>query len=968
MTKLFGIPNGADFPRTLAQGLISRFGATDPMALARVTVIVNTHRMRRRVIAAFAETAPRLLPKILVLSDLIALARGYAPKATQSTLKRKLDLIPLILRLIDSQPDLAARSSVYDLADSLVSLMDEMVGEGVGIDAFETLQVSDLSGHWDRALQFFKIAYGFLGEDGASQGSEGQMRALVIHLIEQWRDMPPDGPIILAGSTGSRGATFALMTAIAGLDQGMLVLPGFDFEMPLAGWNDLNDATTGEDHPQYRFAKLMNMLDTPPDAVARWTEGTGENTARNALVSLALRPAPVTDCWMSEGPSLRDLSTATKNITYLEAEGQRAEAMAIALRLREAAEKGETAALITPDRTLTRRVTAALAKWDIVPDDSAGQPLHLAAAGRFWRMVGKLIARQITAADLVTLLKHPITHSASDRGPHQLMVQEFELYLRDKNIPFPDPATITAWCSVQKHEIANDWAHWISTIYDLAETPPSTLQDRLTHHRTLAELVARGSVAKDGSGELWLKKPGQKARQVIESLTEAAASVGEIDLLDYTDLVTSVLQSNEVRDRDGQHPNILIWGTLEARVQGADVMILAGLNDGTWPSSPSADPWLNRQMRHDLGLLLPERRIGLSAHDFQQAFATEEVWITRSVRGDDAETIPSRWLNRLFNLLRGLNAQEGQKCYDAMLARGNKWLAKVKEYEKVTPVSPVARPAPCPPVASRPDTLSITDIEKLIRDAYGIYAKRVLKLRPLNPIDRPADAMLKGELLHKVMEEFIKLGTLDKDALIDTAQRVLSADRIPWAVTRHYWIAHIDKIAEEFIAEEQARQRSATPTAFEAEGKITLPLSGVKLNGRADRIDRTEDGSWIAYDYKTGRASSVPQQKEYDKQLLLTAAMIEDGAFTTVDPAPVIAAEFLKLKAGLGSIKAPLDEEPTDSVREGVDRLLNSFNKETQGYPARGRMAKTDDKSDYDHLSRHGEWDITQAAQPEVIK
>ncbi|HBB82406.1 MAG TPA: hypothetical protein DC031_03815, partial [Sulfitobacter sp.] len=75
-----------------------------------------------------------------------------------------------------------------------------------------------------------------------------------------WQDAPPQHPVILAGSTGSRGTTALLMEAVARLPQGAIILPGFDFEMPTAVWNELDQALLAEDHPQYRFRKLMNML------------------------------------------------------------------------------------------------------------------------------------------------------------------------------------------------------------------------------------------------------------------------------------------------------------------------------------------------------------------------------------------------------------------------------------------------------------------------------------------------------------------------------------------------------------------------------------------------------------------------------------------------------------------------------------------------------------------------------------
>ena len=212
----------------------------------------------------------------------------------------------------------------------------------------------------------------------------------------------------------------------------------------------------------------------------------------------------------------------------------------------------------------------------------------------------------------------------------------------------------------------------------------------MDQHLSLAEAIVSGSDT-GKSDPLWHMQAGRAAREVMDDLAEHASHGGQMSASDYTDLAGALLSAAEVRDRDAPHPRIMIWGTLEARVQGADLVILGGLNDGTWPEAPPPDPWLNRAMRKEAGLLLPERRIGLSAHDYQQAIAAPEVWLTRAIRSDEAETVPSRWLNRLENLLTGLKDQGGGVAWDQMGARGQKWLAQTAAVEDITPTAPAKR-------------------------------------------------------------------------------------------------------------------------------------------------------------------------------------------------------------------------------------------------------------------------------------
>ncbi|MEP2642653.1 double-strand break repair protein AddB [Roseobacter sp.] len=976
--NVFGVAPGVDFPKALVDGLVSRMADQPPEALARVQLLVNTRRMQRRLRALFDQHPAMLLPQIGLITDLEPLDPAILVPQAISPLRRRLDLITLVSRLIDQQKDLAPKSSLYDLTDSLAGLIDEMQGEGVSAGTIAALDVTDQSGHWQRALGFIQIAQGYLDQSDTAPDQEARQRMLVTELARKWDINPPEHPVILAGSTGSRGTTMLLMKAVAQLPQGALVLPGFDFDMPTHVWARLGDALLSEDHPQYRFQKLMSEIDVASGDIAPWHTKSAPSPARNALVSLSLRPAPVTDAWLTEGAKLQDIDQATANITMLDAPSPRHEALAIALRLRQAAETGETAALITPDRVLTRQVTAALDQWDLLPDDSAGTPLHLSPPGRFLRHVAQLFARRLDAETLLTLLKHPLTHSGAARGPHVLNTQRLELRIRKRGLPYPDADGLTGLLqgAVSNEKDQADvlkWADWVGTLFTQnLTTKPRPLKDWVSAHTTLAEDISAGPAC-DDPGELWQKKAGQKALQVMQSLAEQAPFGTDMSAADYGDLVGALLSNEEVRDRDAPHPDIMIWGTLEARVQGADLVILAGLNDGTWPEAPTPDPWLNRALRHQAGLLLPERRIGLSAHDYQQAIGADEVWLTRSIRSDDAETVVSRWLNRLRNLLDGLRDQGGAEALRGMLARGDQWIARVTEFEQVVDVPGAKRPSPMPPRAARPHVLSVTEIKRLIRDPYAVYAKHVLKLARLGPLVQSPDALMRGTVAHTILERFVK-DTLKDPALLTTAHmmdiaRNVMQSEVPWPAARSLWLARLDKIANWFVAREAQRQSTATPVVFEdqAKGKLVWPDIGVTLNARADRIDQSSDGRVQIYDYKTGKPPTPRQQATFDKQLLIEAAMVEQGAFETLGVAQVALAVFIGLGADPVEVGAPLDTEPPAEVLANLRELIEAYLQPDQGFTSRRMMMEDKIAGDYDQLARFGEWDATDDAAPEDL-
>ncbi|MGR3712845.1 MAG: double-strand break repair protein AddB, partial [Shimia sp.] len=811
--RVFGVPPGADFPRILVDGLRHRMTAQPPELMAQVEVIVNTSRMARRVSALFDDGTATLLPRIRLLGDFSRNVAADLPPAAPP-LRQRFELIQLITRLLEQQPDLASRASIYDLADSLAGLFDEMAGEGVTVEAIESLDVSDQSGHWARAQHFFAIARHFLDNVDSAPGKEARQRIAIERLAQKWETTPPNHPVILAGSTGSRGTMMLLMQAVAKLPQGAIVLPGYDTDMPNTVWHQMSDALEGEDHPQFRFRKLMDTLSIGPQNILPWLDCLPPSPSRNRLVSLAMRPAPVTDQWLTEGPKLGDLMGATQDITLIEATTQREEALAIAARMRKASDDGQTCALISPDRMLTRQVSAALDRWRIVPDDSAGQPLQLSPPGRFLRHVSTLFQRNLTSEALLTLLKHPLTHSAEGRGEHLLMAHKLELWIRRKAVTYPDPIALRQ-CGDGKDGVDADWIEWVIAAFCDKDLPGEVeLSDRLDAHITLAEQISTGQFDGETTGGLWQERAGIKAAKVVADLREHAPVAGPITASDYADLFGAVLAREEVRDRDQGHPHILVWGTLEARVQGADLVILGGLNEGSWPEAPSPDPWLNRKMRHDAGLLLPERRIGLSAHDFQQAVCASEVWITRAIRTDEAETVPSRWVNRLLNLLGGLPEQNGPEALADMRARGQIWIDHIRALETFPETPAAQRPSPVPPSAAQPRKLSVTEIKRLIRDPYAIYAKHVLRLRPMDPLMRTPDALLRGIIVHEILELLIKESVDNKVAvtrerLLEISETVL-AQNVPWPTARVLWKARLERIADHVVTEEAKRRLRAT--------------------------------------------------------------------------------------------------------------------------------------------------------------
>ncbi len=969
--RVFGLPPGCDFGAEFLNGLHQRLTGQPPEALARVQIWVNNQRTKRHLTGLYQKGPPRLLPRIRVITDI-----GSDPMIAPgiplgvNPLRRRFELAQLVSALLDKEADLAPRSAIFDLADSLAGLMDEMHGEGVSVDQVLSLDLAEaFSEYWKRSLAFLNILAPYFA-DSSEPDTETRQRLAIESLTRQWAENPPVDPVLVAGSTGSRGTTALFMQAVSKLPQGAIVLPGFDFDLPAEVWENLKQPQFSADHPQAVLAKLVEALQAPPQSVANWSGAVPENPARNRLMSLALRPAPVTDQWMIEGPRLRDIPEATNRVALMEAPSQREEAVAIAVCLRAAAQQGKKATLISPDRGLTRQVTAALQRWNILPDDSAGRPLPLTPPGVFLRLVAGLIGQRLTSENLLILLKHPLTHSGGGRGRHLLWTRELELNHLRGGSPFVAFDQMLYWAGKQKksqHIII--WINWLRSIVEaLSEHKSSALSDFVTQTRQAAEALSRGSRLDASDGELWLKDAGKKALETFENLAETADAAGNVTASEYHAILRSVLNRAEVRDATTPHPLISIWGTIEARISDADIVVLGGLNEGVWPNIPAPDPWLNRNMRMSAGLLLPERRIGLAAHDFTQAVAAPEVLLTRSLRQGDAPSVASRWLIRLTNLMSGIG-EEGETGLKDMRHRGQKWLslaAKLEEPDGPLPAEP--RPAAMVPSTLHPRKLSVTRIKVLIRDPYAIYAQYILRLSKLDPLRREPDALIRGQAIHAVLHEFVAstLQELPPDAaqrLMEIAARIFAKD-VPWPANRRLWLARLGRVADRFVQTEMQRRQRALPISFEVKGGRPLAAPDFLLTGTADRIDRAPDGSLIIYDYKSGTIPTKAQIKEFDKQLPLEAAIAESGGFQDVPAGPVSGLEYVGLGGDAKIQAVEMSEDLIEETWAGLARLIAAYRSGKTGYGSRTRIERRSDTGDYDHLARFGEWEDSDAPQP----
>jgi ATP-dependent helicase/nuclease subunit B len=977
---VFNIAPHLPFVDTLARGILDD-ADDNPLALTSITVLLPTRRACRSLREAFlrlSDGKPLLLPRLIPLNDLdedeVLFSSFGTTEATEnipppiSPLKRQL----LLARLIQARGDVRAEQAIR-LAEELAKFLDQVQTEQLSLEKLTDLVPEDYAEHWQLTLKFLGILTetwpNILNAEGAMDPAEHRNRVFAAQ-TRIWAEKGAAGPVIVAGSTGSIPATATLLATVANMKNGAVVLPGLDQDLSESDWSEVD-----ESHPQYGFKQLLARFEVSPGMVQPWplhgkdpknTRSERENDVVKAhFLTEVMRPAATTHIWRSMAPMD---SSAVAGLTQINCPAPREEAEAISLIMRQALTEDErTCALVTPDRALAERVSMELKRWHIDIDDSAGRPLHKTPPGAFLRLVAAMGAEDFAPVPTLAMCKHPLAGGGMDTAEFRKLTRRAEVILLRGPRP---PAGLAGLKQLAKEipDDASDIDLWINQLKKccgkfiaVMDKESASISEILNAHMAAAEALATTHDV-PGPLRLWAEDAGEAASAFIAELAQCCDVLPPISPLEYPALLETLMSVRVVRPRYGKHPRLHILGPLEARLQHFDVLILAGLNEGTWPAEAAADPWMSRPMRKKFGLPSPERRIGLAAHDIAQALCGPRVVMTRSEKVDGTPTVPSRWLMRLDRAVAAAGLAK------AFRDEAGDWLPWARELTEPRSYESIAPPAPKPPVKARPRRLSVTEIEMWMRDPYSIYARHVLKLRPLDPLDQDVNAADYGSLVHDALHRFIEAhptGPLPKNALtklLKTGETVFAKGALRPGVLA-FWAPRFERIAEWFIQTESARRTELSQSFVEIKGEVNLrgPGGSFKLVGKADRIDRTKDGRITIIDYKTG---SPPSDEEvvagFSPQLPLEAAMVSAGGFEGVPKGKLDALSFWHLHGrGDGGRESIIDEDVdalAAEARKGLAALITKFDDPNTAYEARPNPAYAPTFSDYGHLARVKEW------------
>ncbi len=931
----------------------------------RGLILLPTRRSARALSDAFLRSrggAPMLLPRITAIGALdeapLALvgALDSAPAIEPARRLAALSKLILAMKGAGGAPKTADRA--WALAAELAMLLDDAAYAGVDLrTALHGAADEAYAAHWERTLAFLRIVTeawpAFLAEEGASDVAVHQT-ALLEAQARAWEDSPPAEPVWVAGVVSAMPATARLLLAAARLPGGRVILPGLDAAMPEELWETLPHS-----HPQAGFSHMLAALGATRGDVRDWPEtASSVPSGRAATMARALLPAAGLGAW-------REAGLAASGLQRLSPTDQQEEAAAIALVLRGALEQPHArAALVTPDRELAQRVAAELLRYGVVADDSAGEKLSDTPQAAFLRLIARALDEDLAPVPLLSVLKHPLAAAGLPSFACRAAARALERHALRGPRPMPGLAGLRHRLDASHDRAASDLVArmerclepWMRMRASVA-APPSEMLAALIE---AAEALA-SAPDEPGSQRLWTGEEGEALAERLTHALDALRLLPDQNPSVLPGLLDALLEGAVVRSRralrgreGAEHPRVFIWGLLEARLQTADVIVLGGLVEGVWPPATDPGPWMSRPMRERMGLASPEARIGQAAHDFVSAACAAPVAVLSCPRRrDGAPAAPARWLTRLETMLGGLQAHPAAA-----------WAAMLDRPVAVAATQP---PKPRPAVHLRPRRLSVTQVETWLRDPYAIYAKHVLRLSPLDPLDQETDASDYGKLVHAALHEATQNPAWPASGSRPLRQAMLReigrAQLRP--ALQAWWEPRLHRIADWATAAEQARRPASAERTSEVGGEWRIASLDFVLKGRADRIERRTDGRLAIVDYKTG---SPPTAKDVDAgrapQLLLEAAMAAAGAFGPAFAHPAGELAYWKLSGGFeAGEEMPLFrsdiakiDAAVEQARAGLFELIERYDDPGRAYLSHPWPAHAPRFSDYAQLARVAEW------------
>ncbi|MBR6355417.1 MAG: PD-(D/E)XK nuclease family protein [Alphaproteobacteria bacterium] len=958
--KIYNISADEPFVDVLAQRYLKEF-ADRPDDLANVLFLMPNRRACQSLIDAFVrqhDLKPTILPQIRPIAEVdedeVFLTHDISvlkdlPPAVDST-DKILQLTRLIMKKSELDLDKISLAQAYALAQNLSQLMDLTYNvkykQKIDLSSFKNLVGEEYALHWKKTLLLLQIIMEYwpkiLAENDKAD-TVCRRNALLESEMNLWRQSQTTQRIVVAGTTAAFPIMKELVKTVMDLPNGEVYLYGLDKYLDDSDW-----AKVEENHPQFELKELLQELGISRDSVT--TVGNKEISPREKIVAEIMRPAETSDKWRNLTAHPLPESDF-KDIHLLNCDDLRQEAQAIALIIRETLNEPEkTVALVTMDRNLSRRVVSELHKWDINADDSAGRPLALTQIGIYLRLVWEAVENGSQTAT-IALMKHPFTACGMRRDKLVRWATLLETFWRNDR-------------KLKKYvqNFYNKFKAILKPLEDIYAQPQADLQQILETHIKVAEKLA-DTDAKFGSQLIWRDDDGAVAAKWVSDFMPKSASFGNIKLNDYGGFFTALLMEQSVRKRYGTHPRVKILGPIEARLTQYDVTIIGEANEGIWPNQPQADMWMSRPMKLDFELPLPERQIGVAAADFAHLMNAPRVYVTRAKKVGGNPVNKSRWWLRFETVLTA-NFGDKKETYAFIYQKPYAYWAK--NLDRRDEYNPISAPEPRPALERRPREMSATNIEKWRYNPYTIYAKYILSLYPLDDLDTPKQSYDFGNIVHNVLKKFNDEYNSDFYPDADEARTILlelgndefDKNKVP-EDTRIFWQSRFESIVEWIINKELSYRPSVSEVKNEINGSMTMqgPLGDFKITAKADRVDILKNGCLNILDYKTGKDKSANDMVEGKApQLPIEALIAQKGGFPGVAGAPIESLQYWAFQDKFNATDAEQSAEAMKNIQTIVQKLINAYDDISWAYLVKPKPSNVKDYSDYDHLSRIGEW------------
>jgi len=1016
--RVFTVAASKPFLDSVARGILEKTAA-DPLKLSDYTILVPDRATRDLLRQSFMEQQggkPGILPRIDSPGDMDNDDLGLKVSGSPILSQALMDIPPAVPRLhrqlmlaeeILKIPGMASSvQKAIKLGGELGRFLDELQRNNIELKNVEKLVPPEFKGQWSHTAEFLKILTHTWPEKLEKLGMvdpEEHKNALIQIQALHWRQHPTSKPMIAVGFSETTPAVLSLLEAVTQLPQGAVVLPGLDRQLDDKSWDVLTPV-----HPQYAFKKMLTAFGTDRTVVADWTAPDAApvhtrdaaqartNTERERLMREVMRPAGTSEGWSNltarkknaRSTSANDDRTldprALNGLDLITCTSPQEEASVIALKMRETLETpGRTAALVTGDRSLARRVSARLRYWNIDCEDGAGKSLAETQSGIFLLATANMAAEEWAPVPMLEALKHPLAalgNAPAAFGEKLFKLEDIALHgprpgpgadgLRDSvtaaftrasRRPDHKPQAELDAAKKELDDVVNGLEAAGKAFFDkMASDKRLPFKEFLDDHIRFAETLAADD-KEAGAARLWRGDHGVKASRFMAQLREAAQHIPDVTGRDYVDVLHGLMRDVSVQPGAQSHSALKILTPEQARLVKSDVMILGGLNDEAWPKRPDESPWLSPDMVRKIGLPPMEESIGKEAQQFMQAISSPNVLLSRSVRTGDAPSVPSPFLTRLMMVLKGAGLEAG--------IQGKSQLLDIHTaLHTPTDVTPIAPPEPRPPANVRPKQLPATAIESLMRDPYTVYAKYVLKIRPRDPLDASPSVSERGTFTHDALDAFVKkypetLPDNAYDELLKIGEETFKT-RLNNPSVQSFWWPRFERIAKWFVKFESERREMTRNMGTEVRGKLEIDLGDGEtftLTAIADRIDRNADDQTVIIDYKTG---AVPTQKSvalgFSPQLTLEALIAFSGGFDKIDANDVGEVQYWKLSGGrpaaeVTKVKGDISQL-VNEAKDGVTNLVKTFNDPKTPYLATPKPEWAPRYRNYDHLSRAREW------------